>query len=175
MTTDLQRHYQAVLADLDAKRVTLTQELEQVETILATIRRLAGVSETQAKAVSVTPMKPSTPTTASKSITYANMSVRWAVLAYLAEGSVEPQRTGQIADALQKGGLVKEGSRFGNIVSAVIHHLKTKGEIVAVEDGLYGLTDAGRAMWAHIKASTKFRQSQQPGVGGLPFATATAR
>lgn len=92
---------------------------------------------------------------------YSGISVRWAVLGFLAEEATGPMGTGAIAEALEQRGVKKAGpSRFGNIVSAVISHLKSKGELEAVDGGLYQLTKAGREMWGMIRASAKFRQTQ---------------
>lgn len=73
--------------------------------------------------------------------------------------------TGQIAEALQERGVTKDTkSPFGNIVSAVISHLRAKGEVGAVSEGLYELTSEGRAMWQHIKNSQKFKLSQSDAI-----------
>jgi hypothetical protein len=93
-------------------------------------------------------------------IDYTKMSIRWAVLAFMSEVARGPLGTGAIASALEARGMTTNGpSKFGNLVSAVISNLRSKGEIDGTE-GMYELTQAGRSMWAHIKASPKYRVAQ---------------
>lgn len=158
MTSGLVEHYRAVLADLQGQHKKLSAELADIEFAMAAIGRRLGNASTQLASAPVQADRQAGKLEAA--INYANISVRWAVLALLAEVADGPMGTGAIAEALQARGVVKEGpSRFGNIVSAVISNLKTKGEVESV-DGLYQLTDPGRTMWAHIKAGSKFRLSQ---------------
>jgi len=83
------------------------------------------------------------------------MSVRWAVLFYLAEYSNAPQPIGAIADALKNGGSYSKAQSFNSNVSAVLSQMAAKGEIKKDDDG-FALTDHGRAIWHGIRNSEKF-------------------
>ncbi|HEY2431570.1 MAG TPA: hypothetical protein VGI12_02780 [Vicinamibacterales bacterium] len=165
MSTPVDDPYRVVLADLHARRKRISEELAEIESTVAVIERILARSGSAVAIVSaersemISSSRP--PARAGGNINFANMSVRWAVLGFLAEEATGPMGSGALANALRQRGLEKQGpSRFGNVVSAVISNLKAKGEIEAVDGGLYQLTAAGRAMWAHIRASAKFRISQ---------------
>lgn len=153
MSNDLYDHYRVVLGDLQRRRVALHTELREVETLIDGIGRQipssAGPHITKDEHTANT----------HKPYNYGKMSVRWGVLAYLAEGASVPVKTPQIAAALLEGGYQSGGANFANIVSGVLSTLKSKGEVELVEEG-YRLTGSGVAAWKHIKTSPKFSSQQ---------------
>ena len=51
----------------------------------------------------------------------------------------------------------RETSRLGNVVSAVLHHMKTSGEVETNELGGHSLTEDGRHKWSLIKQGARFK------------------
>ena len=88
---------------------------------------------------------------------YAGMSVRWAVLKYLAEESKAPASTAVIANALRAGGQTTTGRDFVSNVSAVISGMVNKREEVEAIEGGYQITMTGRDAWAAIKMTPQYR------------------
>jgi hypothetical protein len=154
----MNEHYAAVMADLKARRSKLQIELNQIDAAIQGLQLILveprGASINPDAAWSVSPKEPPA------NQRYARISVRWGVLWKLAEYSTDYEKTGQIADALLAGGYQTSGaSRFGNMVSAVLSNMKTKGEVESNEEGGYRLTDAGRKTWELIKQGTKFKDA----------------
>ena len=80
------------------------------------------------------------------------MSVRWAILNLLAEDANHPMTTGDIAVALQQGGITSSGKNFAGNVSAVLSDMsRTRGEAASKDEG-WVITEIGKSAWAHISA-----------------------
>jgi hypothetical protein len=85
------------------------------------------------------------------------MSVRWAVLSYLAEVATEPVQTSVISQALLDGGMTTRGRDFNSNVSAVISvMIRDRGEAENTGGG-YRITANGRAAWAAIQNTPQYR------------------
>ncbi|MGC2639836.1 MAG: hypothetical protein WA294_21815 [Acidobacteriaceae bacterium] len=143
------QHYHAVLHDLETRRSRCQQELADIEQTISGIRKLL------AKDASLfTQIPQQMPQPVGK---YSGMSVRWAVLAYLAEEATEPVPTSVIAQALLEGGMTTRGRDFNSNVSAVISvMIRDRGEAENVGNG-YRITDNGRAAWAAIQNTPQYR------------------
>lgn len=90
---------------------------------------------------------------------YAGMSNRWAILQLLSEDALGPMTTGQIAEALQSGGIITSGKSFAGNVSAVLSKmLHERKEIESTFKG-WKITELGKQSWIHIKGS---RQRNEP-------------
>lgn len=146
---DGNQHYHAVLRDLEIRRSRCQQELGDLEQTISGIRKLL------AKDASLFAHIPQQmPRPVGK---YVGMSVRWAVLAYLAEEAKEPVPTSVIAQALLDGGLTTRGRDFSSNVSAVISvMIRDRGEAENTGGG-YRITANGRAAWAAIQNTPQYR------------------
>lgn len=136
----------AVYEHLEAKRQRLRREHEEIEATLAGIRK-----EIAALRVVQPHLFPEVEGPAS--MTYRNISLRWAILWILSE-AVTPQTTTGIADLLRQGG-VPERRNFNSIVSAILSQMASKTEIQREGNG-YKLTDTGRSAWEAIRRSERF-------------------
>jgi len=162
MTKNLEAQYEAVLRDLQERRANYVNAINELDAMIAGIGR-----QLQAMGVEV-PVVASRPPLAANAYDevdetekYAHMSVRWAILKLLAVAN-RPMGTGEIAKALEAGGVESKGQRFSSIVSAVLSEMKSKkGEVESVEDGLYRLTSQGREAWDHIEKSPRYRYRHQ--------------
>ncbi len=139
--------YRAVLDDLMKQRNLLQFKVGEIDAAMAALRRLMPEEDLQRSKDSqqVLPM-----VTDGR---YADMSTRWAILSLLSEDAITPMTTGQIAEALQAGGMTSGGKSFAGNVSAVLSGMKgDKQEVIAGPDG-WVISEKGKAAWAHIKAS----------------------
>lgn len=144
---------QAALRDLEVRQKSLREEMTTVEQAINGIR---AVLAKDASLLNQIPLN-AVPQPAGAGRRYDGLSVRWAVLQYLAEDAVEPATTAEIADALLKGGMTTSGRDFVSNVSAVISVMVNKRlELTSVE-GKYSLSDAGRASWNAIKMTNQYR------------------
>ncbi|MFI5118603.1 MAG: hypothetical protein ACHP8B_18095, partial [Terriglobales bacterium] len=139
-------HYQAVLRDLEQRRVKCQRELMEIEPAIAGIRKVLAES---ASLFAGTPQQMDRPR-------YAGMSVRWAILNLLAEDSRGPMETAEIAQALQAGGISSKGKNFNSNVSAVLSTMgRDRGEVASGPHG-YTLTDNGTRAWQAIKLTPQY-------------------
>jgi hypothetical protein len=108
----MNEHYAAVLADMGERRAKLQAELAKLDAAIVAIQQLAGVQMAQAPAaptvfvsnpLPTSVMKPKT-VVAKPQVRFANISVRWGVLWYLAEDAPGHVKTGEISNALLAGG-----------------------------------------------------------------------
>src|SRR5438552_3583570 len=105
----MNEHYSAVLADLQARRTKLEAELRDVDAAISGIQRIIGDPPHQVMAPFaplpqsspqiVRPAQPQPPMPPPHS-RFANISVRWGVLWFLAEDARGFVKTGEIASAL---------------------------------------------------------------------------
>ena len=162
MSVEILEHYRAVLDDLQKRRDALAEELEQLDSSIAIIRRQAQSAPTQ---LSLSATVPSVSLTSSPTMltpNYSNMSVRWATLWYLSDNASRAFKTSEVAQAMRQGGYqTTMGDRFGNSVSAVLSSMRAKGEVEAVEDGAYRITEIGRSAWDHIRKTDRFQLTQK--------------
>jgi hypothetical protein len=144
--------YEQMLHDLEFQQHKLQNELDKVEETIAKLQELIHPKPpTEIVSVYVTPAPEITAST------FADMSVRWAILKYL-HTSRQPMKTADIADALDKGGNPRASK---TTVSAVVSDMvNNRHELVSVEDG-YKLTDTGKATWAAIERSSRYRNRAQ--------------
>jgi hypothetical protein len=144
--------YERMLHDLEFQQQKLQNELDKVEEAIATLQELIHLKPpTEIVSVYVTPAPEITANT------FADMSVRWAVLKYLFT-SRQPMKTADIADALDKGGNPRASK---TTVSAVVSDMvNNRHELMSADDG-YKLTDTGKAVWTAIERSSRYRNRAQ--------------
>ena len=146
MADSLREHLLATIAHLSTRRSALLVEMQQVEEV---IKALTREEESLPRAARL-----AFPDEKSEGI-YAGISVRWAVLLFLAEYTNGPQPLATIADALRDGGSTTKAQSFNSNVSAVLSQMVSKGEVIKYDDG-FALTDHGKVVWHGIKNSEKF-------------------
>jgi hypothetical protein len=155
-------HYQAVLRDLELRRSRVQKELVELEQTIGGIKKLLSTTaslfaSTPVASPSAAPLlQPQTAVQEDKK--FAGMSVRWGILKLLAEESLGPLKTSQMANRLVNGGMQSGGKDFGGNVSAVVSDMVNKRKELepAEEAGTYRLTDNGRLAWAAIKHSPRY-------------------
>jgi len=139
--------YRAVLDDLMKQRNELQFKMGEIDHAVAALRRLMPIEEKSS---------PKDSQQALPIVThgkYADMSTRWAILWLLSEDAPSPLSTGQIADALQAGGMTSGAKSFAGNVSAVLSGMNhEKGEVLASNNG-WTISERGKNAWIHIKAS----------------------
>ena len=141
--------YRAVLDDLMKQRAQLSYRIGEIDTAVAALRRLMPTENIEPPAVGQA--QPSLPMVATGK--YVGMGVRWAILSLLTEDATSPLTTGQIADALQAGGMTSNAKSFSGNVSAVLSGMNhDKQEVVSGSDG-WSISEKGRNAWIHIKAT----------------------
>jgi hypothetical protein len=141
------QHYRAVLEDLQGQRAMHQLKIAEIDAGISALRRLIpsdtreelAPHETTSEAPSIHPGK------------YAGMSVRWSVLNLLAEDSTRPMGTGEIAEALERGGIISNGKNFAANVSAVLSNMNNERREVLSTDNGWVISDVGRQAWAHIR------------------------
>ncbi len=153
MVDDVREHLLATIKHLSLKRAMMLVELQQIEEVLKALAREEEAIPRTQRIVFPNPMKDGE---------YAGISVRWAILFFLADHATGAQPLGSIADALRAGGSTTKAQSFNSNVSAVLSQMVTKGELVKHEDG-FQLTDHGKAVWHSIKNSEKFLHRDQVG------------
>lgn len=143
MSSEMSKHYQAVLNDLEQRRQRCQKELAELDRAIAFMRK---------------PLPPQAHSVYSGK--YSNMSVRWAILNLLAEDAVAPMPTSEIAEALQKGGISSRGKSFSSNVSAVLSQMtKEREETEQVGSG-YCISEHGREVWEGIKNTEQYQNRQ---------------
>jgi hypothetical protein len=117
--------YSAVLRDLKARRAKLDTAIEAIEQILG-----SGEIETAPGA-----------STEIRSDTFYAMSIIEATKKFLAMDT-RPKAANEIADALERGGLINESKNFTNTVyTSLRREDQKKGDIISLPDRKWGLTD----------------------------------
>lgn len=114
--------YEAVLADLEAKREHLDSVISGIKALMA-----QGVI---ASAVSTTKSEPLGDI---ESHTFFSMSIPDATRKFL-ERARKPQSTPAIAEALRKGGMTTTSKDFVNTVGAALRRQADDGDIVKVNN-----------------------------------------
>lgn len=151
---------QTALRELEGRQKDLRDEMATVEQGIAGIR---AVLARDASLLVQIPQNaaPPKPTPISQYGRYADMSVRWGVLQYLAEDVHEPATTSEIAAALLKGGMTTQGRDFISNVSAVVSVMVNKRQeleaITGESAGSYRLTQTGHAAWHAIKMTNQYQ------------------
>ena len=140
--------YQAVLADLEAKRGTLDAAIAGIRAIIAgTVVETSTASENGASAPALTSgMKPQpharTDSAGIQSDTFFRLSTAEAIKKFLAM-TKRPQTPRAIADALRAGGQVhaaNEKSAYGNTYTALMR-LRKSGEVAQTRQGDWGMAE----------------------------------
>jgi hypothetical protein len=155
--------YQQTLDDLEFRRTRCIDELRKIEAAITGLRSAMEVSVHFTPGPTSIAFHPAaTPLEIRQEAIqrYANMSVRWAVLKFLAEHSVLPQKTADISAALLGGGNEKASRAT---VSAVISAMNKKNEIMWDDDNQgYKLTVVGRSAWGAIVNSSTYINRTSP-------------
>ena len=158
MTKEIQEQYKAVLRDLHERRAGYVNAINELDATISVMNRQLQTMGAMPVVANLTPVvtgKLHNDTDEARK--FAKMSVRWAVLKLLAHAE-RPMATGEIAKALELGGVESKAERFGSIVSAVLSDMKAKKlEVESAEDGCYRLTPKGREAWEHIEQSARYR------------------
>jgi hypothetical protein len=144
-----QDQYRAVLDDLFKQRSQLQFKVGEIDAALAALRRLMPPEE-------ITESRPEEPQPTLQGTTigkYAGMGVRWAILNLLSEDAIKPMSTGEIAEALQSGGITSGSKSFAANVSAVLSDMNhLRGEVTSTDKG-WKISEKGKDVWIHIKSS----------------------
>lgn len=127
---DFPINYETVLADLKAKRDKLDAAISGIETMLGiTSTAQAGGQQASAEKANHTV----------ESDTFFRMSIPDAARKYL-NMMKKPQTTQQIADALERGGMLHSSKDFTNGVGSILTRLdKAGGDIVKTGRATFGL------------------------------------
>lgn len=138
--------YRAVLDDLMGQRTQLQYKIGEIDTAVAALRRLMPHEEIAVEKDSqqVLPMQ--------MNGRYVGMSTRWAILSLLTEHATGPMTTGEIADALQAGGMKSNARSFAGNVSAVLSGMNHERNEVDAGPSGWVITGTGKSAWIHIKA-----------------------
>jgi hypothetical protein len=151
-------HYRAVLDDLQRQRDLYQLKITEVDQAIASLHRLIPDDAKKELPVPDYSSVPKNPIVQAGK--YAGMGVRWAILSLLSETATGPMSTGEIAIALQDGGITSTAAKFAGNVSAVLSVMsKQRGEVTSSEHG-WAISIIGRQAWAHIRTKREL-QSQQ--------------
>ncbi len=150
--------YQQTLDDLEFRRARCLDDLHKIEAAITGLRAAMEVSvhiTPGPTSVALHPIATPSEIRQEAQQRYANMSVRWAVLKFLYDHSVQPQKTADISDALLAGGCEKATRPT---VSAVISDMSRKRDEVMwdEQDQGYKLTVTGRSAWGAIVNSPRY-------------------
>ena len=128
--------YRTVLKDLERRK-------RVINAAIAGVTALLGESEAELQACLPAPLPDTQESRDVASGSFADLTLTEAAQAYLAMVN-EPQSTGEIAEALERGGYETESRNFRNTVRSVLdRHAKTVGEIVKVHKN-WGLAEWSR-------------------------------
>jgi hypothetical protein len=148
---ETEKHYQAVLDDLEQRRKRCQKELAELDQTIAVVRRVLPNQSTLFSNGTSHAARPGK---------YMGISVRWAILNLLAEDAVSPMPTGEIADALRRGGISSTSKSFNANVSAVLSDMtNTRKETEQAGNG-YQISDHGRDVWEGIKRTEQYQNRQ---------------
>lgn len=153
--------YSAVLDDLVKQRNQLQFRIGEIDAAVSALRKLMP----EAEAVARKDFQQSLPM--AKHGRYTGMSVRWAILALLAEDADVPMATGQIADALLAGGITSEGRHFGANVSAVLSKMNHERKEIVPSNSGWLISEEGKQVWIQIKASRERKQQSTPSASAI--------
>jgi hypothetical protein len=131
-----QDHYQAVIADLEAKR-------DDLDRTIKSLRQMAGLAVASPKA---TPQKSpeersqSAPPVAVGDNPFLGMKVHDAAKAILANKR-KPMSPAELVEAMESGGLLLTGNKANSVGSILNRRQKQVGDIVSVKRGQWGLKE----------------------------------
>ena len=151
LSSELKANYDAVVRDLESRKSTHQaaieehkRALEEIAQTVAGIKKLTAQVETSHLGVSLAPVNGQR---------FGTMSMRWSILYILGESPV-PMASAEIADALKAGGTQSKGQSFNSNVSAILSNMKSgKEEVTLLESGKWAITEIGKSMLDHIKAT----------------------
>jgi hypothetical protein len=149
-------HYRAVLDDLHRQRDLHSLKVTEIDKAISSLHRLIPAD---AKEEFPTPNYSMASTPTVRAGKYAGMSVRWAILCLLSEDATGPMGTGDIADALRRGGIVSTSKNFNGNVSAVLSDMNnTRKEVQSSPEGGWTISQVGRQVWSHIRHKKEAQQ-----------------
>jgi hypothetical protein len=139
--------YRAVLDDLMKQRTQLQFKIGEIDSAVSALRRLMPIED-------ISPVRDAQqPLPIIQNGRYSGMSTRWAILMLLSEDATRPLSTGEIAEALQAGGIASSARNFAGNVSAVLSGMNhEKNEVIAGSNG-WSISENGKNAWIHIKAA----------------------
>jgi hypothetical protein len=142
-------HYHAVIEDLQSQRAMYELKISEIDRAIASLGRLIPAEAKEDLPALEQPANHAALNVPSGK--YAGMSVRGAILNLLNEDANAPMETGEIADALQRGGITSAGKSFNSNISAVLSNMsRARHEIQSAENG-WVISPIGRQAWAHIR------------------------
>jgi hypothetical protein len=176
MNSDLYAHYEAVLNAEKSERDRLCAEIKRLNALLkqkdaaiAALTASINVDNVAARAFAK-PLPFAQPVglgaqpqpTVPDNQIYASISVRWAILKFMADHTPtgETRSIVDMAEALTAGGVRSGGVNFAANVSAVVSAMKNKTELEAAGDGKFRITTHGRDVWQSIKTSRQYTARQ---------------
>ena len=143
-------HYRAVLDDLQAQRAMHQLKISEIDSAMASLGRLIPADAKEELPTTISDVQSTMKVPQGK---YAGISVRWAILSLLNEDATRPLGTGEVAEALQEGGITSSGKNFPANVSAVLSNMnKVRGEVQNNAGEGWIITPSGRQAWAAIRA-----------------------
>lgn len=128
MSTEID--YNAVLADLEAKRAAL-------DNAIATVRQLVNLGAEPS--VGVSPQERYEPSAAVRFDSFFQMTVPDAIRKYLSMKK-QPQALSEITKALQDGGLKTTSKNLMGIVGPTLSRMKKAGDVLPIQ-GKWGLAE----------------------------------
>jgi len=149
-----QEQYRAVLDDLLKQRAELHYKVGEIEAAVSALRKLMPDTDIPTQTPRQLPL-------AVQAGKYLGMSVRWGILCLLNEDATQPLSTGELANALQAGGITTNGKNFAGNVSAVLSEMNRVKREVSSTDAGWVITEIGKQAWIHAKA---LRARQSPTV-----------
>lgn len=133
MSSDIKANYEAVLADLIARRDDLNMAIKAIQTTM-------GISNGTVT-ISTAPNPKGEQETEIRRDAFFSMSIPDAAKKFLAM-SKGVKSTTEIAVALERGGMTHSAGNFTNSVGSILHRLdSSNGEIVRVGRGTWGLAE----------------------------------
>jgi hypothetical protein len=141
------------MVDLKAERTDVQQQLAALS---AKMRELNNSIDLLGKRINPDSPTPST-LLVGNSRSYANISVRWAILDTLQDSG--PMTTADIAERLKAAGVMTRAANFANNVSAVLSTTMKERhqEVQQSTDGKWSLNENGKQAISHIRTTPKFR------------------
>jgi chemotaxis receptor (MCP) glutamine deamidase CheD len=152
--------WQETVRDLERRKMSLLQEIEDIEKTLAGLSRVYrfGQSTNGALAEQALVQQASSESAVTPPARFGSMSVRWGVLWLLNDDLAHGASTSEIAQKLVEGGVVSKSANFNSNVSAVLSAMRDRGEVLQ-NASTWLITEDGRQAWTHIRSSRVFLNS----------------
>jgi hypothetical protein len=154
LTNEEKTHYEFVKNSLEMQRDDVQQQVANLQIRLNDLHHsISTISKCLTPDTDAPSSRPPSPTRS-----YANISVRWAILDLLSDS--QPRTTAEIAETLLAAGIRTRATNFANNVSAVLSTTMLKEphtEVRQLTDGKWELTEKGKAAIDYIRSTPKFR------------------